>query len=186
MELCFLQKKSSNSATYTNHYTMNPNLFMSKRNLVQGCLLGLLFFLSAAAQAQFSFTTNNGAITITGYNAAAGLNVVIPAATNGFPVTGIGYEAFFGSSITNVTIPNSVTNLGDFALDDCASLTNIAVNASNPALSSSGGALFDKAKATLIQFPAGPGGSYPVPNSVTNIGGSAFGQLHPPDQRDHS
>jgi hypothetical protein len=63
-------------------------------------------------QAQFSLTTNNGAITITGYNTAAGLNVVIPAATNGFPVTGIGVDAFVeNSSITNVVIPNSVTNM---------------------------------------------------------------------------
>jgi BspA type Leucine rich repeat region (6 copies) len=154
---------------------MNPNLFMTKRNLVQACLLGLLFFLSAAAQAQFTFTTNNGAITITGYNTAAGLNMVIPAATNGYPVTAIVDFAFYVSIITHVAIPNSVTNIGDYALGECANLTNITVDPSNPAYSSLGGVLFDNARATLIQFPAGLGGSYPVTNSVTNIGDDAFG-----------
>jgi hypothetical protein len=80
--------------------TLITNLFLA---------LGLLA-LPMLAQAQFTFTTNNGAITITGYNAAAGLNVVIPATTNGYPVTGIKADAFLESSITTVTIPNSVTN----------------------------------------------------------------------------
>jgi BspA type Leucine rich repeat region (6 copies) len=146
------------------------------KTLIQNLFLALgLLALPTLVQAQFTFTTNNGAITITGYNTAAGFNVVIPAATNGYPVTSIGYEAFFGSSITNVAIPNSVTNLGDFALDDCASLTNITVDPSNPAYSSLGGVLFDKAGATLIQFPAGLGGSYVITNSVTSIGADAFG-----------
>ena len=56
--------------------------------------LGLLLALPALVQAQFTFTTHNGAITITGYNTAAGLNVVIPAMTNGYPVTSIGVNAF--------------------------------------------------------------------------------------------
>jgi BspA type Leucine rich repeat region (6 copies) len=146
------------------------------KTLIQNLFLALgLLVLPTVAQAQFTFTTNNGAITITGYNTAAGLNMVIPATTNGFPVTGIGYEAFFGSSITIATMPGNITNLGDLAFDNCPSLTNIAVNATNPAYSSLGGVLFDKAKATLIQFPAGLGGSYVITNSVTSIGADAFG-----------
>jgi len=117
-----------------------PNLFLALAWLA----------LPTLVSAQFSFTTNNGIITITGYNTAAGLNVVIPAATNGFPVTSIGADAFEFKSITNVTIPNSVTsigedafgycdgltnatipnsvtNLGDFALGDCASLTSVTI-----------------------------------------------------------
>jgi BspA type Leucine rich repeat region (6 copies) len=57
---------------------------------------------------------------------------------------------------------------------NCTSLTNIAVDASNPAYSSLGGVLLDKAKATLIQFPAGVGGSYSVTNSVNSIGDNSF------------
>jgi hypothetical protein len=36
------------------------------------------------------------------------------------------------------------------------------------------GVLFDKAQATLLQFPGGLGGSYTIPNSVTSIGNYAF------------
>ena len=78
--------------------------------------------MPALVQAQFTFTTNNGAITITGYNTAAGLNVVIPAMTNGYPVTSIGDDAFENGSITGVTIPNSVTSIGLLALGNCTSL----------------------------------------------------------------
>jgi hypothetical protein len=83
--------------------------------------------LPALVQAQFTFTTNNGAITITGYNTAAGLNAVIPAATNGYAVTSIGIFAFRGSRITSVTIPNSVTSIGQDAFDNCGSLTSVTI-----------------------------------------------------------
>jgi BspA type Leucine rich repeat region (6 copies) len=92
--------------------------------------------LPALVQAQFSYTTNNGAITITGYNTAAGLNAVIPAMTNGYPVTSIGDYAFAGASLTSVTIPGSVTNIADDAFEYCYSLTSITADAANPAYSS--------------------------------------------------
>jgi BspA type Leucine rich repeat region (6 copies) len=133
-----------------------------------------LLALPALVQAQLTFTTNNGAITITGYNTAAGLNMVIPAATNGYPVTSIGNYAFESSGITNVTISNSVISIGDYAFGACISLTNITVSASNPAYSSLNGVMFDKAQATLVQFPGGLGGNYTIPNSVASIGNGAF------------
>src|SRR5450432_324901 len=88
-----------------------------------GCFLAAFLLaggLPTLVRAQFSFTTNNGAITITGYNTAAGLNPVIPAATNGYPVTTI--QGFSQSGITSVTIPNSVTNIGNYAFLYCTSL----------------------------------------------------------------
>jgi len=49
-------------------------------------------------------------------------------------------------------------------------LTSITVGDNNQNYSSSiDGALFDKTKTTLIQFPCGKGGSYAIPNSVTSI-----------------
>ena len=42
------------------------------------------------------------------------------------------------------------------------------------AYSSVDGVLFNKSQTTLIQCPGGKGGSYTVPNSVTNIGNNAF------------
>jgi hypothetical protein len=83
--------------------------------------------LPAFVQAQLSFTVQNGVATITGYNTAAGLNVVIPASTNGYPVTAIGDSAFYNLSITNVTIPNSVTSIGDSAFEYCQNLTSVTI-----------------------------------------------------------
>ena len=138
----------------------------------------LILFLALAPvmmEAQFTFTTNSGAITITGYNPAAGLNVVIPASTNGYPVNAIGASAFFDLTITNVTIPNSVTSIGNNAFLNCFGLTSITVDAANANYSSTNGVLFDKDQATLIQYPIGlTNSSYTIPNSVTSIGEGAF------------
>src|SRR5664279_3848997 len=101
--------------------------------------------LPAVAQAQFTFTTNNGAITITGYT-GPGWTVVIPSTTNGLPVTSIGNSAFYNKSLTNVTIPSSVTSIGDEAFAACYALTAITVDTNNPAYSSVAGVLFDKSQ----------------------------------------
>jgi hypothetical protein len=90
-------------------------------------------------------------------------------------VTSIGVGVFeYCSRLTSVTIANSVTNIGGEAFFDCESLTSITVDTANPAYSSMNGVLFDKAQATLLQFPAGLGGSYTISNSVTSIGDFAF------------
>ena len=58
----------------------------------------LLLVLPAVAQAQFTFTTNNDQITITGYNdqITGGGSATIPSTINGYPVTNIGTNAFYG------------------------------------------------------------------------------------------
>ena len=60
----------------------------------------------------FSYTTNAGAITITGYTGPGGA-VFIPPIINNLPVTSVGDYAFYGcTSLTSVTIPSSVTSIG--------------------------------------------------------------------------
>jgi len=53
--------------------------------------------------------------------------VAIPSTINGQLVTSIGSQAFWGCSLTSVTIPNSVTNIGHIAFRHCASLTSITI-----------------------------------------------------------
>src|SRR5215468_12328316 len=91
-------------------------------------------------QAQdFSYTNTNGTITITGYIGPGG-DVVIPSTIAGAPVTSIGDGAFsfinnpFSlssptglSNMTSVTIPDSVTNLGEGAFTGCPNLANISI-----------------------------------------------------------
>jgi hypothetical protein len=93
----------------------------------RSALLTLLLGLSASGHAQFTFTTNSGAITITGYTGSGGV-VTIPDTTNGYPVTSIGTNAFTQCySLTSVTIPDHVTNIGNFAFSYCIGLTNVVV-----------------------------------------------------------
>jgi hypothetical protein len=84
----------------------------------------LLIGLPTAVQAQFNipvfYTTNNGTITITGYESEGNSNpygaLIIPSTINGLPVTSIGNGAFTNLyGVTSITIPNSVTSIGDYA-----------------------------------------------------------------------
>ena len=77
----------------------------------------LLLTLPAVLHAQdFTYTTNNGAITITKYTGSGGA-VVIPSTINGLPVASIGNLAFRQcTSLTNVAIPDGVTSIDSCVL----------------------------------------------------------------------
>ena len=96
-------------------------------------LLSLLLLTTApgVVQAQsatsFIYTTNNGAITITGYTGSGGA-VAIPSTITGLPVTGIGDSAFqYAPGITSILIPDSVTNIGSLAFYQCTNLIGVSV-----------------------------------------------------------
>ena len=91
-------------------------------------------------------------------------------------VTSIGDSAFAScTSLTSVTIPDSVTSIGGCAFAWCTSLTGIWVTEGNSHYSSdASGVLFSKDKTTLVQYP-GAFAAYAIPDSVTSIGGIAFG-----------
>ena len=129
--------------------------------------------LAGRAMAQFTYATNNGALTITTYTGSSS-TVIIPGITNGLPIVRIETNAFQYSSVSSVSIPSSVTNIGSFAFDKCYRLTTITVNALNSVYSSSNGILFDKNQIALFRYPSAKSGSYIIPNSVTNIGDGAF------------
>jgi hypothetical protein len=144
-------------------------------------LLGLLLLAApATVQAQLTYTINGGTVTITGYYGIGPFGVlIIPATLDNLPVTGIADDAFNDlDSVTNVTIPGSVTNIGNGAFSGCADLTAITVDATNPVYSSTNGVLFDKAFTTLVEYPGGLAGSYTIPGSVSNIGVAAFEQCY--------
>ncbi len=123
----------------------------------------------------FTWTTNRGAITLTGYTGAGGA-VHIPSAITGLPVNSIANAAFDScSSMTSVTIPAGVTNIGLDAFASCSSLASITVDASNTAFCSVAGVLFNRSQTVLIQYPGGSAAdAYTVPGTVTTIGQDAF------------
>ncbi len=91
-------------------------------------------------------------------------------------VTSISDYAFNDcTSLTSVTIPDSVTSIDDWTFSSCTSLTSIEVSGNNKNYSSADGVLFNKDKSELITYPAGKTDSeYVIPNSVTRIGRYAF------------
>ena len=67
-------------------------------------------------------------ITITGYQGMASGALKIPATIDGKPVVAIGERAFIGNQgITSVTIPESVTQIGQWAFGVCTGLTSAHV-----------------------------------------------------------
>ncbi|NBS84505.1 MAG: leucine-rich repeat domain-containing protein, partial [Verrucomicrobia bacterium] len=118
--------------------------------------------LTVTARVDFTYTINNGEVTITGYTGTGGA-VIIPRTIVGYPVTAIGDGAFLEkSSITSVTIPDSVTSIGNGAFRKCTGLTNLIIPDSVTSIA--GGAFMECSGLT----------SATIPDSVTSIGGSAF------------
>jgi hypothetical protein len=98
----------------------------------------MMFALSDLVRAQFLFTTNNGAITITGCSGNP-VTLTVPSSTNGYPITTIGGAAFNSlSKLTTVTFPSSITNLSNGAFAYCSSLTGVYFQGNAPGLGGGG------------------------------------------------
>ena len=101
--------------------------------------------------AKWSYEADNGVVylfsdseaTVIGYNGAIGVNFTIPATVSGYEVTAIGPSAFkgygskleaqgsYGSSFPTITIPSTITVIGENAFDDCNDLKIQLANGSN-------------------------------------------------------
>ena len=126
---------------------------------------GLPAVMSTAPD-QFSYTTNAGTITITGFS--GGSVVIIPDAINGLLVASIGTNTIYdgigdtnGSGDTSLTIPYSVTNIGEEAFVNWRHLTSVSIPGSVAIMGNDA-------------FYFCPLGSATIANGVTSIGDGAF------------
>ena len=73
-------------------------------------------------------TTQGNAIISLGVSAPlGGLSITIPSEINGHPVTAIGQYAFMGIQMTSISIPSTVTSIGQFAFHKCVKLASVNI-----------------------------------------------------------
>ena len=99
------------------------------RNLIIPILLLGLAYQTAFGEVfgDFEYMIYQGGITIRTYNGTGGA-VVIPSEINGQPVTGVFDRVFMNkTTVTSVTVPNSVTWMGLFVFEGANSLTRLTI-----------------------------------------------------------
>ena len=132
--------------------------------VILGCLVNSVL---ADTFGLFTYTDNGTTVTITGYPQTATGAVEIPASINGKLVTHIGSGAFKDcSSLTSVTIPDSVTHIGDNggpgSFQRCTSLASVTIPEGVVSLEYS---TFSSCTSLT---------NITIPNSVTYIGDAVF------------
>jgi len=119
---------------------------------------------TATVTATFAaYWTHTGAV-LTGYTGPGGAETM-PGIMDGVTITSIGASAFAttqGRLLTSVTIPSSVTSIGDNAFELCPVLTRVTIPGS---VTSIGAYAFSNCTALA---------SVTIPTSVTSIGVMAF------------
>ena len=121
-----------------------------------------------------SYEIVDGQVAIIDCDESAKGDLAIPSQIEGLPVTSIGESAFkrvvflgegalpVSGSLTSITIPDSVTSIGDWAFGECSSLTSIIIPDSVISIGKKAFLGCDSLTSIII------------PDSVTRIGDKAF------------
>ena len=109
----------------------------------------------------FGLNDDGASYSIVTYGTYSESTLDIPETYNGLPVTGILSRAFKGGSFTSITMPNTITTIGDSAFQSCSNLTSINISTGLEYIPSS---CFASTKLNTVIIPEG----------VKTIGDSAF------------
>jgi len=126
-----------------------------------------MVFSQSYVDGEWTYTLNErNEAAITSYSGAGGA-VVLPSIVDGYPVMAVGvdWSPIFGSnntSVTSVTIPDSVTRIGAYAFINCTSLASVTIGKSVTSVGY--GAFINCTSLTSVT----------IPDSVTSIGAYAF------------
>jgi len=142
---------------------------------------------NAAQSGDFTYEATQSAITITGYTGPGG-SVAVPGTIDATPVTSIGARAFLDSWVTSVTLPNSVSSIGNQAFANCTRLSDVTLPNN---LTSMGEYAFFGCGLTRLALPDSLASiadfafayctfltSLTLPSGVTSIGIRAFNECH--------
>ena len=112
---------------------------------------------------EFELNTETDTYTVIGIGTCTDADIVIPYIYEGKLVTSIGSDVFYNcTSLTSITIPDSVTSIGVGAFYGCTSLTNVTIG--NGVTSIGSDAFYFCTSLTNLT----------IPDSVTSIGYRAF------------
>lgn len=118
--------------------------------------------------------------TVTGYVETVAMDITIPSqiinGSNEYIVTKIEDLAFLQcDTVKSITIPKTVTSIGEKVFNRCDNLEEINVESANTTYSSSDGVLFNYDETELIRYPEGKDETlYIVPPDVEQIAELAF------------
>ncbi len=157
---------------------------MTKKNFIKFvgvvsvlCVIFASFALSAGAvkEKNIEYSIDDNKVTIEKFDASGLTHIEIPAVIGECDVVYVQSDAIInGESAVSIHIPASVEDLGEFdsvPFTGMDNLEKITVDENNLYYSSDeNGVLYDKSKATIVQYPAGNKNiSYSAPDSVTYI-----------------
>lgn len=139
----------------------------------------------AANDGYYTYTISNGEATITDCDSEIG-STTIPNTLGGYPVTSIGYMAFYNcDNLGTITIPKSITKIGERAFESCDKLSYILIPDSVASIGQR--AFYNCDNLRIISLPKGITSigdntfydcdsltSIIIPDGVTNVGYKAF------------
>ena len=103
--------------------------------------------------------------------------LVIPSELDGCPVGYIGNATFMNAKgITSITIPATVTDMGNSVFFGCSSLEKFVIEAGNSYFNVTDGVLLADNNQFLVAYPANKSGeNYQIPDTVDEIAQGCFG-----------